>query len=629
MKKGLKSRLTLTFQLWKNMGTRYIAYRVRHEVEKKLGILKKCHRTDLALKQPVSLSDWRKSKNPFVIGAKERLTFAKRKTDALRQKKQRILNGDLQYFSAQWLHVGQDYDWTTNPSNGYQYGVQKHWSEIPDLSEEAGDIKFVWEKSRFSYLLTLIRYDYHFDGDLSGFVFSEIESWIEANPINMGPNWRCSQEIALRAFNWCYALYYYQNAEALTEERWQKIQQVLYASLHHVYHHIDFSRIAVRNNHAITETMFLALSDILFPFIPETKKWAENGRRWFEREIRYQIYEDGTFLQFSMNYHRVVVQLLSLGISVYEKNGLKFSDFVYEKAYGSLNFLYQCMQDENGRLPNYGANDGALFFPLSDGDYRDYRPQLNTLHRTLTGGKLFDADEINEDYQWVQGTVADRAFDRVEKKQGVQSFEKGGYYLCRNNDFLTFIRCGIHKDRPSQADNLHVDIWHKGENILRDSGTYKYNTDPEKLKYFMGSASHNVVMVDGHSQMLKGGRFIWYYWSQKTTAFWEETEDEYVFMGEIKAFSFLHKKAVHQRTVRISKNNPTWTVRDLVKKLNGYPKEQIWHPASPNIAFVSEGNKPVVFGSYNSDYYGGYTEEKSICFDFEDSIKTNITFDIP
>ena len=34
------------------------------------------------------------------------------------------------------------------------------------------------------------------------------------------------------------------------------------------------------------------------------------------------------------------------------------------------------MIDENGRLPNYGANDGALFFKLNDAEYSDYRPSL-------------------------------------------------------------------------------------------------------------------------------------------------------------------------------------------------------------------------------------------------------------
>ena len=35
----------------------------------------------------------------------------------------------------------------------------------------------------------------------------------------------------------------------------------------------------------------------------------------FEKEIDYQIYKDGTYLQFSMNYQRVVVQLLTWVLS--------------------------------------------------------------------------------------------------------------------------------------------------------------------------------------------------------------------------------------------------------------------------------------------------------------------------
>ncbi len=37
------------------------------------------------------------------------------------------------------------------------------------------------------------------------------------------------------------------------------------------------------------------------------------------------------------------------------------------------------MNDSNGWLPNYGANDGALFFRLNECHYRDYRPQLQAL----------------------------------------------------------------------------------------------------------------------------------------------------------------------------------------------------------------------------------------------------------
>jgi hypothetical protein len=612
----------------KNMGMRYSLYRVRHELEKKTGVLKRRHPTDLPVKKYISLKEFRANSPLFVIPEREKITFEKHPNTELKNKAARIIQGEIPFFSSEWKNLGRDYDWITNPDNGYRYDINKHWSEIPDFSASSGDIKYVWEKSRFTWLMTIIRNDYHHDEDHSGFVFEEMERWIDANPVNRGPNWRCSQEISLRILNWCFALHFYKNSAALTEARWEKIQHVVYWSLHHVYHHIDFSRIAVRNNHAITETLFLALSPMLFPFIPETKKWAEQGRKWFEQEIDYQIYNDGTFLQFSMNYHRVVIQLLSLGISITEINRQPFSDRVYEKAYKSLNFLYQCAQDETAHLPNYGANDGAWFFPLSDTDYCDFRPQLNALHRLLTGVSLYDDVAIGEECRWMGITkiAAGKRFSPVQKTMGIVEFPLGGYYLIREQDTFTFIKCGRYKDRPSHADNLHMDVWYKGENILCDAGSYKYNTDEKTVKYFAGTESHNTVMLDAYDQMLKGPRFIWLNWSQAIDASLTETDNYYIFHGTVSCFSYLEKEIVHRRKIVKTKNKPEWSVEDeILNKPEGMMMRQLWHTPGQMVRFFSPFIEPKINEGWRSLYYG--VKEKTVQTEFctsENILETTI-----
>lgn len=624
--------IKLAFQLYQNMGTRYVMYRVRHEIEKRLGILKNTHPNNLVFKQGITLDEWKKSKTPFVVNAKEELKIVKNPTAILKDKVERILQGELQFFNAEWLKIGKNYDWITNPSNGYRYDVNKHWSEISDLSEEAGDIKFVWEKSRFSYLLTLIRYDYHFEEDLSEFVFSEIESWIDANPINQGPNWRCSQEISLRIFNWCYALYYYQNSDALTEVRWRKIQNVIYASLHHVYHHINFSRIAVRNNHAITETLFLTLSNILFPFIPETKKWSKDGLKWFEKEIDYQIYDDGTFLQHSMNYHRVVIQLFSLGISVFEKNQQVFSRFVYDKAYKSINFLYQCMQTENGWLPNTGANDGALFFPFTDSDYRDYRPQLDALHFNLTNKHLFNEIFITENCDWLGNVSISNNFAPLSLHYGNLSFPIGGYYIHRDTKTFSLLRCVAYRNRPNQSDNLHLDIWIGGENVLRDQGSYKYNTSKELIDYFKGVEAHNTISISGESQMKRGSRFMWYNWVKKADAKFLSKKDFNIF-SEISGFEHIHNNIVHRRNIFQISNSLIWEVEDTIEGASNLSKSIFWHVNPKWEKYVSIksyddlGNElsPIIDDVWHSSYYGQKEVSKRITFDSKKNIfKTKI-----
>jgi hypothetical protein len=584
------------------MGIRYVSYRLFYELKRKSGILKRKFPTRIQPVQLLNLSEWETISKPFFFQSREDLQFEKKPNDKLKEAFENTIKGKIQFFSSQYFDLGTDYDWVSNPETSYKYDISKHWTKINDFSQEAGDIKYVWEKSRFAFLYTIIRYDYHFDEDHSSFVFQQITDWMEKNPLNYGPNYKCSQEISLRLFNWIFALYFYKNAPALTETVFQKIIQSVYWQLHHVYHNIRFSRITVRNNHALTEILALYIIPALFPQFPHSSKWKKKGKEWFEEEIAYQIYADGTFLQFSMNYHRVAVQLLTWAIKTAELNGESFAPVVYDRAYQSINFLYQCQEDSNGYLPNYGSNDGALFFKLSDNDYRDYRPQLNALHILLTGKSLYP--ENYEDIAWY-GAKSKPYFEPLKKQMGICTFELGGYYLIREIDTLTFIRCGAHFDRPAHADNLHIDVWYKGENVLLDGGSYQYNTEENLLKYFMGTASHNTVMLDNEDQMLKGSRFIWYYWSQAIEAGVTELDNHYEFKGKVSCFRHLSGKIVHERIICKAKGNPEWIITDIIhRKPQNISINQLWHfPLTTSLIFDSLATS-IKEKSFYSSYYG-------------------------
>jgi hypothetical protein len=339
----------------------------------------------------------------------------------------------------------------------------------------------------------------------------------------------------------------------------------------------------------------------------------------------YQIAEDGTYLQFSMNYHRVVIQLLTWAIALADKHEEQFNEAVYRRAYSSVNFLYQCQEESSGFLPNYGSNDGALFFTLSDNDYRDYRPQLDALHYLLTGESLYQSDY--EDRYWYCGEhkPKQRSFQPVRKQYGMVSFPNG-YYLIREQDTLTFIRCGTYKDRPAHADNLHIDVWYKGENVLLDGGTYKYNTTDKLTHYFSGTESHNTVMLDDCDQMLKGARFIWYNWSEAECASILEKDDGYYFTGTVRCFTYLDKKIRHIRNMTKIKNKPIWLVDDAIThKPARFKMRQLWHTRSSNVQMTVDGVKPVISKGLHSLYYGQMEETSQIEFITDtNSLKTTI-----
>lgn len=598
-----------------NMGMRYLFFRIFYTIKTKLGWQKKAFPIQPEKTEYITLASWRNNVPPFFFYGKEIPNLAKQKEEALKETFEDIQKGIFTFFNKTKIKLGKDYNWLVNPSTGYRYNSNKHWSEIQDLSKEAGDIKYVWEKARFSFIYDIIRYDFHFEEDQSEFVFKEIEDFIENNPINQGPNYKCSQEISLRVMNWTFALYYYKDSSNLTDSLFQKIMHAIYWQLHHVYHNIHFSRITVRNNHAITETLMLYLSAKLFPFMPNVKKWSNQGKKWFEQEIAYQIYEDGTFLQFSMNYHRVAVQLLTWGIQLAKLNNEKFSEVVYNRAQKSLDFLDACMDPISGQLPNYGSNDGALFFKLTSDDYRVYRSQLDDLRAILYGYTYYHSKSAF----WYGIQPIQKTAKPIPE---ISSFDKSGYYIFQDNNVKTFIRCGAYKDRPFQSDNLHLDIWANGINYLRDSGSYKYNTSKEEVGYFNGCEGHNTVSISKTDQMVKGGRFIWYYWVKKAKAILQKETHTYNFEGTIHAFKQLGDNIQHTRKVQKQQGENNWKITDIIQNKGNNTMYQYWHihpeyKHDVEIITTDENNQPItplIEEKWFSGYYG--VKEKSIRLTF-------------
>ncbi len=597
------------------MGLSYWFNRIVYEIRKKTFFYKRKFSIESNTPAVVYLQDWIQTNN-FFFDSKSSLVIAKNKNPVLREKAERILSGNIQFFNGAYFPLGEKYNWLTDPTDGYIYDGTKHWTKINDFS--AGrDIKYVWEKSRFCYLYTIVRYDYHFDIDCSDFVIKEMLSWIDHAPFNCGPHYISSQEIGLRIMNWCFFLTYYKNATALTEPAFRKIMQSIQQQAIHIDNTLEFSQKFVRNNHILTEAAALFTVSVLFPSLPESPKWRKKSLRIFEKEIKYQIYKDGTYLQYSTNYNRVVVQLLSWVIGLCKKNQIALSENVFEKGRKTIAFLFSVMQKDSGYLPNYGNNDGSLFFPLNDHAYRDFRPQLQALSIQLHAGLGFD--QVFEDAAWFIPEITSP--EKINQQQtATGGFEEGGYYFHRDQKTFTFIRCGNHSHRPSQADNLHLDLWFGKENIMRDAGTFQYNGEQQINSFYFGTQSHNTVQIGQLDQMLKGGRFIWYYWTNRKHAAINESETKWNFSGSIKAFRQTGKWVEYKREVTKEKNKTIWVIDDFISGHTGLPLTQIWNP-SPYFydhfdisSFDENGNRidPAYQQGYFSDTYGMKEEIKQI-----------------
>lgn len=638
---GLLKSIRIYKELFKQFGLKYAVFRIKYELSKKLGLFKSKFPIVYSKGVYPTLDVWKdKYTNTFFVSAKEDIIeFDGSSSEQLKTDTKKILSGKIPFFFTEWKDLGFQGDWSVHPISNHLYS-SIHWTQLPIYDQQIGDIKYIWEKSKFSFLLYLIRNDLRHKEDNSLFVFKEIERWIDQNPPNIGPQYICSQEISIRLMNWSFALFFYKNSKSLNDGLFKKIMASIEIQIEHVFNNINFSRISVRNNHAVTETLALYLISLYFPFLKQAEKFKKLGKKWFEEEIEFQIFNDGSDSQYSFNYHRVKIQLFCWAISSAIVNKELFSSVVYKKAKKSLEFLVQMIgNDEKGFLPNFGANDGSIYFKLNDSDYRNFLPQLNALASLLNIELPVENSNLSfeEDEFWFTQKIHGERLNKLKLIQGMNNFPLGGYVQFRDNNTLTLLKTPEMSFRAGQDDLLHLDVWVNGINVFKDTGSYSYNTDEVTKTSFNGVSGHNTASLKGEQHMLKGPRFTWLYKPKHLSTELLENDEFYEVTSIMQVFYPEHYTL--RRTVKKYKSKLRWIIEDTILeyKIAGPSLTQFWN-LEANLPFkvlisVEDENladvQAVVEEGYHSVYYGIKEKTKKIIYNTNGkSLKTIIEISI-
>jgi len=263
-------------------------------------------------------------------------------------------------------------------------------------------------------------------------------------------------------------------------------------------------------------------------------------------------------------------------VSLGRLHGDEFPSAFIERLKSATDFLYRMVDPETGRVPNYGPNDGASILPLSSCDYGDFRPILQASRFLLHGDRLFEQGPWDELSLWMLGAASLPGI-RATVENESRSFEKGGYYTMRGGHSWGMIRCHSYVERPAQADMLHLDLWWRGHNVLRDTGTYSYNCDAPWQDYFKSTAAHNTIEVRGQSQMCKGPRFMWFDWTKSRFIGRGSLDDEAgewwegEHYGYRKRFGVTHRRRIERRGA------DRWTVLDSLTGNRAVTATLRWH----------------------------------------------------
>src|SRR5262249_47310417 len=137
------------------------------------------------------------------------------------------------------------------------------------------------------------------------------------------------------------------------------------------------------------------------------------------------------------------------------------------------------------------------------------------------------------------------------------SFARTGYHVLRGRDQASFgaFRCGTLRDRFSQIDMLHLDLWWHGQNVVVDAGSYQYNAAPAWHEHFMRTASHNTLTVDGLDQMVHHRQFKVLYWTKANLISFADAGAWVLCVGEHYGYRRYPGGAVHRRSVLFAKDD--------------------------------------------------------------------------
>jgi len=133
-----------------------------------------------------------------------------------------LVNGLENEHGNQKTHQPENYrpiDWYSDFKTGTRWSPGVLYTETEIIKGNGSDIKVPWELSRFQHLSTLGK-AYWLSGNekyAREFV-EEINDWIESNPPLHGVNWTCSMDIAIRAVNWIWGYYFFNDSPSMTEE---------------------------------------------------------------------------------------------------------------------------------------------------------------------------------------------------------------------------------------------------------------------------------------------------------------------------------------------------------------------------------------------------------------------------
>ncbi len=505
---GIRGRLEFAgnvIDACRRMGAEWVLFRLRYASERKLGL----HERRSPVKAWPEPAGYLTALPEVVRPEALRMWLRENATQNQRLYSQslvdRLRRREFDVFGA----IVRIESWHHDPVHDVCYESSVHWSKVAEF--ERVDVKCVWEPSRFGWAFGLARAE-HLGVEGAAELFWELlESWMEENAPNAGIQWACGQEASIRLM--AVSLAAMAMPDSWSPGRLALIEQLIEVTADRVEANIAYAR-SQRNNHHASEAVGLVACALMLPGHPRALRWLDQGTKHLTEVANVLILEDGGSSQYSTNYHRVFLHNFVWVAALSEAVGHDLGRDFQEAFRRASEYLLAFMEPQSGHGPFIGHDDGAELLPAFCQPHRLLGPDVQLLRAYFEMPRAVGPEIWDEWLAWFGLEYGPGDPVGGHPGPGYRHFPKMGIVIMWAGPHRIYVRCGPFEFRPSQADQLHVDVWEDGVNLVGDPGTFSYRPRPGELGLLDSAFDHNTITLHGRDHMPKVGRFLFARWAE-------------------------------------------------------------------------------------------------------------------
>lgn len=496
---------------------------------------------------------------------------------------ERVRAGRVTYFGYPEGRLASPVDWNHDPLRDFRWPLVDA-SRIDHRTIPA-DPKWIWELNRLQHLPWLAQ-AWLFTGD-DGFAetaLAHLDSWLVQNPVGRGIAWRGAFEVGIRAVSVAVALQGLRDFTGLTPARFERIVRMLAASAERCWR--DRSRFSSANNHLVGELAGLAAVALLFPDLAPSPGWERRAIRALEVEAERQILPDGAGAEQAVGYQMFTAELLFVVAGLLEARGDGAPAALLAAIDRSATYLAEVVGDGDPD-PRYGDDDEGFALRLGAEPRRTVRDHLG-LVAALTGNPLarrVGADTLAATW-WDTIPAPSRASAPAEVPAPRSSFvaPSGGLVVLRSAGRrltvdvapLGYLGIAAH----GHADALAVTVSVDGQEVIGHPGAASYYGHPEWRSAHRSTRAHPTVTVDGQSQSVPGGAFLWTRHAQVRVR--AVDLDRGIVDAEHDGYRRLAAPVMHRRWVSAPPDDPAVLVVDELTGAGDHEMRTSW-PVHPDL----------------------------------------------